>query len=172
MKIGEGRFTAVIEQDEFAANPREDETYGLLYLKHRDFVSETGVIAKEDIAAILPIYLYSHGVQRVSTQEWYGRAHHAEWDSRQIGFIIMTKETAEKEFEGYDKQQLEGILDGEIETFDAWLSGDVYWVRVFENDELVDSCSGFFGLDSAKDFAQSEILFHKHRMPKDTGAGF
>ena len=46
--------------------------------------------------AILPLYLYDHSGLAMSTGSFVGRAHHAEWDSGQVGFIYMDKETAMK----------------------------------------------------------------------------
>ncbi len=50
-----------------------------------------------DQLAILPLYLYDHSGLAMSTGSFIGRAHHAEWDSGQVGYVYMTKETAMKE---------------------------------------------------------------------------
>lgn len=47
--------------------------------------------------AILPLFLYDHSGLAMSTGSFVGRAHHAEWDSGQVGYIYMTKDTAMKE---------------------------------------------------------------------------
>lgn len=48
--------------------------------------------------AILPLYLYDHSMLSISTGCFAGRAHHAEWDSGQVGYIYIDKETATKNF--------------------------------------------------------------------------
>ena len=47
--------------------------------------------------AILPLWLYDHSGLALSTASFLGRAQHAEWDSGQVGFIYMAKDTAIKE---------------------------------------------------------------------------
>lgn len=44
--------------------------------------------------AILPLYLYDHSGLAMSTGSFLGRALHADWDSGQVGFIYMDKNTA------------------------------------------------------------------------------
>jgi hypothetical protein len=48
-------------------------------------------LIKAGAAIVLPVYLYDHGVQVLSTESFIGRVHHAEWDSGQVGFIFVTK---------------------------------------------------------------------------------
>ena len=47
--------------------------------------------------AILPLWLYDHSGPALSTASFLGRAQHTEWDSGQVGFIYMAKDTAIKE---------------------------------------------------------------------------
>lgn len=47
--------------------------------------------------AILPLFLYDHSGVSMSTGSFVGRVPHAEWDSGQVGYIYMSKETALKE---------------------------------------------------------------------------
>lgn len=51
----------------------------------------------QDHVAIRPLYLYDHSGITMSTGSFVGRAQHADWDSGQVGFIYMDKETAMKE---------------------------------------------------------------------------
>jgi len=50
-----------------------------------------------DHVAILPLYLYDHSGITMSTGSFVGRAPNADWDSGQVGFIYMDKETAMKD---------------------------------------------------------------------------
>lgn len=57
--------------------------------------------------AIMPLFLYDHGGLTMSTSSFVGRAHHAEWDSGQVGYIYLDKATAMKEMaEAADKLTL------------------------------------------------------------------
>jgi len=47
-----------------------------------------------DKLVIKPLYLYDHSGIAMSTSSFIGRAHHAEWDSGQVGYIYMTKDEA------------------------------------------------------------------------------
>ncbi len=53
--------------------------------------------AKHGDVAILPLYLYDHSGISISTGSFVGRAHHAEWDSGQVGYIYLDKKTAMEE---------------------------------------------------------------------------
>lgn len=59
----------------------------------------------EKYYVILPVYLYDHTVQRISTGSFVGRAVHAEWDSGQVGWIYCSKQRFIDET-GYSKNEL------------------------------------------------------------------
>lgn len=52
---------------------------------------------KSGLVALLPLYLYDHSGLAMSTGSFIGRAPHADWDSGQVGFIYMDKDTAMRE---------------------------------------------------------------------------
>jgi hypothetical protein len=105
----------------------------------------------------LPVYLYDHSIQRLSTESFIGRATHAEWDSGQIGWIYVTKKRAREELcvKRITKEVKKRILDtlkAEVELYDLYVSGEVYGVKVVQldedgNEETSDSCWGFYGDD-------------------------
>jgi hypothetical protein len=79
------------------------------------------------------------------------------WDSGRVGFIFISKEKMLKEYGGKIvtrklKERVEGYLKGEVETYDQYLTGDVYGYRVFKEEngveEELDSCWGFYGEDT------------------------
>lgn len=120
---------------------------------------------------ILPLYLYDHSGISMSTGS-FG----CPWDSGQVGYMFVTKEKARAEWgthnmlpimeDGVCKGYTQGeprtdadyykLLEGEVETYDQYLTGDVYGYIVEELDEdgdVVeehDSCWGFYGSDSAE----------------------
>lgn len=117
------------------------------------------------------LYLYDHSGITISTSPFSCR-----WDSGQVGFIYCTLkqaieyfslpadstwDTAIEEWYGENKGQqvslktvVERMLNGEVETYDQYLTGDVYMFIVEEWDPTpgvgwvhLDSCGGFYGTD-------------------------
>lgn len=111
---------------------------------------EKDLIKKENPAVILPLYLYDHSVVTISTAPFSNR-----WDSGQVGFILVSKETALADFGGKIvtaklKQKIEKQLEGEVETYAQFLEGDVYGFCIEDEDgNHIDSCYGFYGSDFA-----------------------
>ena len=128
-----------------------------------------------------PIWLYDHSGITIScgarTSQYADR-----WDSSQLGFIVMLKENAMKGLveyildekgepirdgeHGYKTRPLTEetwraraieVMKGEIETYDLYLTGEVFGFTLYESDpveddetpnwEETDSCWGFFGDD-------------------------
>lgn len=106
-----------------------------------------------DIIVAKPLYLYDHSGISISTGSFIGRAHHARWDSGQIGFVFITRESVKK-IQGWKqitakrKKKLKQWLQAEVKTYDQYLRGEVYWYDIEgPNGEHIDSCSGFYGSD-------------------------
>jgi hypothetical protein len=103
---------------------------------------------------MLPLYLLDHSgitmsagapIYRHSPKDKAVRAagrfmgDDAGWDTSMVGFIYATKE-AEAETPDVVK-----YLRGEVETYDDFLTGNVYGYVVEDRDgEVLDSCWGFF----------------------------
>lgn len=101
----------------------------------------------EDVV-LLPLYLYDHTIQSMSTTSFLGRAQHAEWDSGQVGYIYASRDAIEKEYGAVTKDsiaQAEEVLTGEVSSFDCYLRGECYGFRLYEMGEEIDSCWGFLG---------------------------
>jgi hypothetical protein len=106
------------------------------------------------VAIIKPLYMYEHSGITISTSPFSCR-----WDSGQIGWVFITKETAKEEYGDNltDKElaeKLNDILEAEVKTYDQYLTGDVYSFNIQTPDdngdyEHYDSCSGFYGEESA-----------------------
>lgn len=131
----------------------------------------------------LPLYLYDHSGITMSTGRFS-----CPWDSGQVGFIYVEKEKAIDEWgilhrgpmtpEMIEQKAYE-YLTGEVETYDQYLTGDVYGyvVQVAEFDEdgdpewgnpdEPDSCWGFFGSDSAEDEAKSVLTDYEKKLDKE-----
>lgn len=167
-----------VGQDECPLNPREDwDNLGNMICFHRNYSLGDYVLSKEyepkdyyklkkrkDVV-ILPLYLYDHsGITMNTTGFSCG------WDSGQVGFIYVTHETIRKEF-GVKRvtqelrEKVKGYLQGEVDVYDQYITGDVYYFSIYqkercnlgcEHEEFEDSCGGFFG----DDIKENGILDH------------
>lgn len=97
---------------------------------------------EKDFAVILPLYVYEHSGITMSTGGFS-----CPWDSGQVGYIYITKDKAISEYgPDYDVGKLESYLKSEVQTFDYYLTGQVYGYEIIDPDgECVDSCWGFLG---------------------------
>lgn len=155
-----------IEQDTNPENPREWDNVGKMVCFHKryrlgdnhdynkdDYQSwdelEAAIREKENVVAILPIFMYDHSGITISTSSFS-----CKWDSGQIGFIFATKERLE--YIGCKESDAEKILENEIEQYDQFVTGDVYGFRIYKVDKCnlgheheteIESCWGFYGDD-------------------------
>ena len=102
---------------------------------------------------IKTLWLYDHSGISMSTSSFIGRAQHASWDSGRVGYIYVSKNAVKKEWKVTRispklEQTIEKNLDGEVETYDSYLRGDVYGYKIknnAEDDDDLESCWGFIG---------------------------
>ena len=151
-----------IFRDEYAENPWEESELlaEVLHVSTRfvfpnETTGDTDEIAdiaegiRKDGGLVQAFYLYEHSGVQVSTSP-FG----CPWDSGQIGFIVIRKETIDKEFSG-DMEMAKRYIEGQIETYNAYLSGEVYrWQQITlvtcpccDHTEEVhgDSVCGYYG---------------------------
>jgi hypothetical protein len=181
-----GDLTVKIEQDENPGSPREDwDNLGTMVCFHRrynlgdkheyhasDFSGWGDArerFVKQGAAIILPLYLYDHSGLRMKVGSFQGLlpGGHAEFDSGQVGFIYVTKEKLREEYSTKRitkkiLEKAEKVLRSEVETYDQFLSGDVWGYTIEDQEgEHVDSCWGFYGFDHCKkeatDVAQNSL---------------
>jgi hypothetical protein len=176
-----------ISQDDWAQDPRAEwDNLGTMICFHgRHNLGDKHDYSHEDFdgwddlqnyiekklggVVILPLYLYDHSGITMNTTGFS-----CSWDSGQVGFIYVSRETLLKEYGGKKvttklKEKVTQWLIGEVETYDQYLTGDVYrfelqngieMVKLSKEDfekgntenidvelewEFEDSCSGFYG---------------------------
>jgi hypothetical protein len=166
---------------EVPESPREWDNLGTMATFHSrydlgdkvDFKSEqfdswdemANYIEKEKGAVvILPVYLYDHSGLRMSTGDFHDR-----WDSGQVGYIYVTKEDIVRKY-GKDtpenREKARNVLKREIETYDQYLTGDVWGYKVTDpKGEELDSVWGYYGQESAIDEAKSVVNYDMQRQP-------
>ena len=121
------------------------------------------ILKEENPAVILPLYLYDHSGISISTSAFSCR-----WDSGQIGFVLVSKKQALEEYGGVrvsskKKVKIESIIEAEVQTYTQYVEGEVYGFQIVdEDDDIIDSCYGFYGTDFATngmlDYIDHELL--------------
>jgi hypothetical protein len=112
---------------------------------------ESGIIHNEKPIVILPLYLYDHSGITISTEPFSCR-----WDSGQVGFVYVNNKSVDligctiqndetlKEY----KARLKKSIMNEVNVYDLYIRGEVYGFNILDEDEeVIDSCSGFYGYD-------------------------
>lgn len=182
-------MTIKIMSDDDPESPREWENFGKMACVHsrynlgdEDHSDELKIITNEcgnwdeceaelkkravengdPIAVILPISIYDHS----GITMFVGGA--SGWDCGKVGFIYCTKKDILKEWGGkyLTKKMLkkaEDLLNGEVETYDVYIRGDVVGYMIMdENGEDIDdgSCWGYYSTEDAIADAKSVIDYH------------
>jgi hypothetical protein len=124
-----------------------------------------------DVAIIQPVWLYDHSGQSIKTcappetNPFKGGVSpfNCRFDSGVVGFVFVTKDVVRNEYsceeltpEIYSKAQK--VLEGEVETYNQWMEGDIWGYEIMKVVEtkdadgnqynvevLKDSCWGFYG---------------------------
>jgi hypothetical protein len=163
-----------IIQDEDPESPREWDNLGTMVCQHRKYnlgdkhdydFSDclTWLDVQKELGyppIILKLYLYDHSGITMSTKPFGDR-----WDSMQVGFIFATKEDLIKEYGKVDEEiikKAQSVLEGEVETYDQYLRGDVYGFKIYEistsdngdeHREEVEASWGYYGEDNCMEEA-------------------
>lgn len=152
-----------IYRDTDAESPREWGNRGTMACFHGRYnLGDKDVPTMDEVKEIatsrdyisLPLYLYDHGGITMSCSPFS-----CPWDSGQVGVIFVSTERVRKEY-GVKRiskklrERVIGYLQGEVETYDQYLTGDVYGYELvrYEDDgaEIEEgSCWGFYGSDPA-----------------------
>ena len=170
-------------------SPRADDNLGTIYYKHRSYDLGEKVISGDVIEWLedelgiarayvysndrvrelserycekyiaLPLYLYDHSGVSLSTSPFS-----CSWDSGQVGFIRAEKSRINEWVGGKyvtkkKRERALEILESEIETFNQYLSGDVYGFRILDDEgDVIDSCGGYYGTDFEENGILDEVF--------------
>lgn len=160
--------TVKLMYDPYPMNPREEfDNLGQIMYSSRsryilgdlpiDSFDEMEEIMDSDDYIWLPVYAYIHGGVVLNTSGFS-----CPWDSGQSGIIYANKDDIRQWF-GIKRitkkveERVHSVFRGEIDTFSAYLGGQVYGYVVEENGEHIDSCFGFYDLDDCKKEAENMI---------------
>ncbi len=144
-----GQHTVNVYSDPHAENPRTFyDNAGLFLVKGNRHFSGDHDASADDVAAILanknnvalPVYAYVHSGVALATAPFS-----CPWDSGMCGVIYIPWEEAKAE--GFKTRKAARVaLEAEIQTYSAWLAGDVFGYDILDpKGECVDSCWGFYG---------------------------
>lgn len=123
-------------------------------------------LKETDLILIKQLNVYEHSGMTISTSNGY--PYNDRWDSYPVGFVYVTKKTIFLECCGITeenwKERADKYLEGEVETYDQYLRGDVYGftltktvieqelcphcgevISEYEEEVEEDSCWGFYG---------------------------
>ena len=173
---GESLFFMTAEQDNMPINPRENDCNycTICYIRNRylgsskydndmdftdsndlnDYLTELKDRGTEFVS--VPLYAYVHSGITISTGS-FGNP----WDSGCFGVAICTKEQVGDVY-GYDidwQQHAKDIIEGEIETYDKFLTGETYvystyfYCKETKKWTLEDISGGFYSDDEDEMFS-------------------
>lgn len=169
-----------IVQDTDPESPREWDNLGTMTCFHRKYTlgdkhnlksgnyegwgDLSDKLVRDGAVIILPLFLFDHsGLRMSTTSEFFRAVDQQKWDWGQVGFIHISRQKIFTEF-GYKKltkerrDQVTKCLSGEVDTYDQYLSGEVYGYQI-EDDQgnNVDSCFGFYGHEDAVTAAKDAV---------------
>lgn len=150
-----------IHPDEEPMNPRTDwDNYTTMVCWHqranlgdrtidtRDFDDYAELLAWIEAeyskpVLVQPLWLYEHGNMTIRTGD--GNPFGDPWDSGQVGLIFTTQ----KQMDECGATDAKLLLEGDVRTYDQYLTGDIYGFVVKRHGEVLESCWGFYGSDEA-----------------------
>ena len=146
------------------------------YYKRSDFDSweelKEQICEDYNVFMILPIYLFDHSGITISTTSFNDR-----WDSGQVGWVfIEEKNWISMMGEDMDRSEdrLIRIIDGDIETYDNYLRGEVYRYEVYEVEEcnlghthktFIEGCGGYYDYEDCKSEGENIVESLLEKVP-------
>ena len=133
-------------------NPREWDNLGTFQVYHRRYASPDKIV--RDPPAIradeigLKVWGYEHGCMIFQTGDT--NPFSCPWDSGFAGIIFVSRALARdwlgvKRLTKAREAQVLRLLEGEVEAYNQFISGEIYGYRVFDAaGEEIDACWGFY----------------------------
>lgn len=145
------------DQDLRLLSSGEEDLTDLLECFHTNELFQ--LLENSNKLVILPLHLYEHDDLSLRIGSNQGRAHHADWDSRKVGYIYTDEDLAlnairseiggnreSSIFSGQDptatqhwKTFAAEQLAHEVTLYDNYLKGDIYCVKFYEGCRHVNS---------------------------------
>lgn len=166
-------WTAIIDNDVFCADPREDDNLGVLLCWHRRYAlgdrnpypAPDGFyedrVLQQSLCVMLPVYLMDHSGLSITTDCSLFRAvDPVRWDWGQLGVIYATRKAVcetfgVKRISEKRRKQAGEVLIQEVKTYNSWQRGDTWVVEIQDRSGVrQEVCGGFIGIDAAREEAR------------------
>ena len=178
-----GYAVKIMQEEDARESPRDGDNAGTMVCFHNrytlgdktdfrsgDFSSweelKAAIFRKEGRTMIFPLFLYDHSGLRMKIGSFQGLLSqgHAEFDSGCVGYIYISYNKIRKEWgkkggrlSQKTIRQAEKCLRQEVETYDQYLSGDVWYFTAEKDGVSVDSCGGLYGYAYALQYAHEAV---------------
>lgn len=160
------KYTLGDQDNDTIALAREIEENCASWEAAEEFLEEQIRAMNDEIFVILPLYLFDHsGITISCSSYWFRQADSVGWDWGQVGFIFVTKKKARERFKRLTektREKIEEILRNEVEIYNQYLTGDVLGFVIYENNEVIESCWGYYNKDECINAALNTIEHLKH----------
>jgi hypothetical protein len=120
---------------------------------------------KDEVLAAWKVYMLDHSSTRIAIGEFgdpFSR-YHMGFDSGCIGWCVvlrsdLIKTRGWKRITKERKEQLLEIAKGEIELYDKWINGEVYYAAVYDgNGDFLDSFGDYYDVAEALQAGKESI---------------
>lgn len=178
----EGRTVHILhELDGELCDPRDGDNFCHLYLfgkaksygDQHDLRSEDysgwdamqAALVKANPGGIVkPVYVFDHsGIALATTDFWFRQWDSQGWDWCQVGFAVVSADEIRANFlrQRISKKlraKAEEVLDAEVKVQGQYVSGECYcWDEVDADGEVVDSCTGYVGIENVREAAKMHL---------------
>lgn len=114
----------------------------------------------------LPVWAYVHSDATVHAA--FESPFSCPWDSGRSGWVYVERDKALKEYgrkvcTRKFKYMIETLLMSEVETFNMYLTGDVWGYEIVHDDEQIEACWNYFGIKGLEEEVQSILDVHAQR---------
>lgn len=112
---------------------------------------DDGVMSVDDYSELMTysnLYMLDHSGISISTSPFS-----CPWDSGQVGYVYLTRESGEENNIKNEKEAIE-LIQSEIECYDRYIRGDIYYYSIVDQQgEIIDS---LYGIDDSIDNIMKE----------------
>ena len=122
----------------------------------REYAARTG-------SMLFPLFMYDHsGICLSLSNSRY--PFNDRWDAGQLGYVLVDRQKAleklgKKRMSKKLRRRITQIIEAEVDTYNSYLSGDVYGYVVEKDGEQIDSCWGFYHLHFGRLFLEARQIY-------------